>query len=102
MTDPAAGVTGVPTTIGHVTVPAVTGLAGLTLYLQPAVNGVPIPPFSVPGGTFVAGAPGTLTSTIPPLSATTTYFAQASQVVGTGALDCPLTQAFFLGSFTTQ
>jgi hypothetical protein len=101
MTDPAAGATGVSSTIGHVRVPAVTGLAGLTLYLEPVLNGAGLP-FSVQGGTFVAGAPGALTATIPPLSAGQMYAAQASVIVGTGPLDCPLWEAFFLGSFTTQ
>jgi hypothetical protein len=101
MTDPAASAAGVSSTIGHVTVPAVTGLAGLTLYLEPVVNGTALP-IIVQGGSFVAGGSGTLTATVPALAAKTTYFAQADQTVGTGALGCPLNQAFFLGSFTTQ
>ena len=101
MTDPAAGATGVSPAIGHVTVPAVTGLAGLTIYLDPVSNGTSLP-YAVQGGTFIAGAPGMLTATIPPLSAGQLYYAQASVIVGTGPLDCPLWEAFFLGSFTTQ
>ncbi len=102
MIDPSAGAIGVSTTIDHVTVPDVPGLAGLTLYLIP--NG-PSTAVAVQGSTFGAPGPGTLRATLPAspsLGAKTTYFAQASQTVDTGPLGCPLVQLYALGSFTTQ
>ena len=88
MTVPASGATGVPTTIGSITVPALPEVAGSTLSLI-AGN------VTITGGTFVASA-GSATASVPRLAPNTTYYAQTF-----APPPCSTNASLFYGSFTT-
>ena len=101
MTQPADGARGVSPAVGSVTVPFVDGLAGHAGVLVVSPPGT--------GGATVVTSPfvqsgATLTATIPPLAANTTYFASADVLVsaGTGPFGCDVVRLYVLGSFTTQ
>lgn len=100
-TQPPDGARGVPPSIGSIVVPFVDGLAGHTavLVVSPPVNN----PAVVATSPFVQSG-ATLTATIPPLAANTTYFTSADVLVsaGTGPLGCDVHRLYVLGSFTTQ
>lgn len=102
MTQPADGARGVSPAVGSITVAFVDGLAGHTAVL---IGGPP----GTANQTTIATSPfvqtgATLTATIPPLAANTTYFASADVLVsaGTGPLGCDVRRLYVLGSFTTQ
>lgn len=86
MTQPPAGSTGVATTIGAITVPAMDHVAGAPLQLFQKTGG------PLYGGTFVADGSG-LTAPIPMLQPNTTYQAYA--------VGFPCGPDFDFGQFTT-
>jgi hypothetical protein len=102
MTQPPDGATGVPPSVGSITVPFVDGLAGHTAVL---VGGPP----GTANQTVIATSPfvasgANLTAAIPTLAANTHYSASADVLVsaGTGPLGCDVRRLYVLGSFTTQ
>ena len=67
MTQPAAGATNVPTTIGSITVPQMDNVLGATLQIGPANGNL------LMAGEFVMSGPVSLTATIPKLQPNTVY-----------------------------
>ena len=101
-TQPPDGAHGVSPSIGSIVVPFVDGLAGHTAVLIGGPPGTANQTTIVTSAFVQSGA--TLTATIPPLAANTTYQASADVLVsaGTGPLGCDVRRLYVLGSFTTQ
>lgn len=87
MTQPAAGATNVPTTIGSITVPQMDNVLGATLQIGPTNGNLQ------PAGEFVMSGPVSLTATIPKLQPNTVYH--------TLAVGVPCGPDFDFGQFTT-
>ncbi len=101
-TQPPDGAHGVSPSIGSIVVPFTDGLAGHTAVL---IGGPP----ATQNQTTIVTSPfvqsgATLSATIPPLAANTTYFTSATVLVssGSGPLGCDVYRLYVLGSFTTQ
>ena len=98
MVQPPNGATGVPVTVGTITVPLVSGIAGGAVALQPASGPV------IAAGRLTLDAAGTtLSVTVPVLAAHTAYQVAAyTSVPPEGTSQCWATTSWNLGSFTTQ